>query len=166
MGSPEHAILSFIFLLRRLPQRVDLEDADTDHPVLFAWNMGLESMLRLRAAGCVDDGLVCRTRWCLGGEGRRRRPDYRSGRSGGRVRGPLGACFVGVGRRECVLGAGGCCARRVFCLGWGEVGASADGRARSTAAEFVRREAACMSTGRFVGDIAAPVLRKVRRVPF
>ena len=30
-------------------------------------------------------------------------------------------------------GRGGCCARRVFCLGWGEVGASADGRARSLA---------------------------------
>ena len=61
-------------------------------------------MTCLRAAGCVEDGLVRRTRWCLGGEGRRRRPDYRSGRSGGRVRGPLGACSLGVGRRECVLG--------------------------------------------------------------
>ena len=30
--------------------------------------MGLESMLRLRAAGCVDDGLVRRTHWCLGGD--------------------------------------------------------------------------------------------------
>ena len=108
---------------------------------------------------------VCRTRWCLGGEGRRRRPDYRSGRSGGRVRGPLGACSVGVGRRECVWGAGGCCARRVFCLGWGEVLASADGRARSIAV-FVPREAACRSTGRTVGESAAPVLHKVRRVPF
>ena len=37
-------------------------------------------------------GVVCRARWCFGGEGRRRRPDYRSGRSGGRVRGPLDAC--------------------------------------------------------------------------
>ena len=96
---------------------------------------------------------VCRTRWCLGGEGRRRRPDYRSGRSGGRVRGPLGACSVGVGRRECVWRAGGCCARRVFCLGWGEVGASADGRARSCTV-FVPRDAACRSTGCTVGEIA------------